>query len=188
MELRIAICGASGTGKSSIIAKINDDYNLPINPVGSRSVSKEMGYNSPYDVDKDGKRKEFQHRLMKSKIEWENNNSHFITDRTTIDVLSYTMIHDIYAVDRDFLNNAIRGYDRYTHVFFCPVSEFCNVGNDPARVHSGVYHEVYEAAMLGVLGSFIKEPSLLPVKLFGSILESRVSQVKDFIKNHASDF
>lgn len=50
--LRIAFCGASGTGKTTLAKAIQQKYGLELNPVGSRSVSKAMGFDSPYDVDK----------------------------------------------------------------------------------------------------------------------------------------
>ena len=68
---RVAICGASGTGKSVLAAYIAERYGLMVNPVGSRSVSQAMGFASPYDVDKAGKRAEFQRKLLAAKTGWE---------------------------------------------------------------------------------------------------------------------
>src|SRR5271170_3399791 len=88
--LRVAICGASGTGKTTLATFISETYGIPMNPVGSRSVSKAMGFDSPYDVDKAGKRAEFQRRLVTEKCEWEAAHDTFVTDRTTFDNLAYT--------------------------------------------------------------------------------------------------
>lgn len=49
--MRVAICGASGTGKTTLAKAIAEEFGLPINPVGSRSVAKKMGFANPYDVD-----------------------------------------------------------------------------------------------------------------------------------------
>ena len=56
--MRIAFCGASGTGKSTLAKWIVENAaelkldGIELNPVGSRSVAKAMGFSSPYDVDK----------------------------------------------------------------------------------------------------------------------------------------
>lgn len=56
--MKIAFAGASGTGKTTLARWVSDTYGLPLNPVGSRSVAKEMGFvgpdgeGRPYDVDK----------------------------------------------------------------------------------------------------------------------------------------
>lgn len=50
--MRIAFCGASGTGKTTLAKYLADRVELPFNPVGSRSTAAELGFSSPYDVDK----------------------------------------------------------------------------------------------------------------------------------------
>lgn len=56
--MMIAMIGVSGTGKSTLARFISEQYGYPINPVGSRSVAKEMGFvgpdgeGRPYDVDR----------------------------------------------------------------------------------------------------------------------------------------
>jgi hypothetical protein len=50
--MKIAFCGASGTGKTTLARYISEKYDLPMNPVGSRSTASLMGFKSPYDVDK----------------------------------------------------------------------------------------------------------------------------------------
>jgi len=70
--VKIAFIGASGTGKSTLARFIAERFNLPINPVGSRSVAKEMGFvdpvtgeGRPYDVDR-------AHRMdYKTTLNWQ---------------------------------------------------------------------------------------------------------------------
>lgn len=50
--MRIAFTGSSGTGKSTLSEHIAQVLGVPINPVGSRSTAKELGFENPYDVDR----------------------------------------------------------------------------------------------------------------------------------------
>ncbi len=52
MTRRIAFAGASGTGKSTLAVTLAQHLQLPINPVGSRSVAASLGFLNPYDVDR----------------------------------------------------------------------------------------------------------------------------------------
>lgn len=42
--MRIAFTGASGTGKSTLAQWLSRELSLPMNPVGARSVAKDMGF------------------------------------------------------------------------------------------------------------------------------------------------
>lgn len=50
--MRIAFCGASGTGKTTLARYLSERFELPLNPIGSRSTAKALGFESPYDVDR----------------------------------------------------------------------------------------------------------------------------------------
>lgn len=149
--MRIAFCGASGTGKTTLAKWVAETYGVPFNPVGSRSVAKNMGFDNPYDVDKAGKRAEFQQRLLAEKIEWESQHDTFVSDRTTMDNLLYTMIHDVYSIDDTTIDQAVQGMARYTLVWFCPIKSFLNLGGDPNRVSNKAYHRLYDVTMPALL-------------------------------------
>jgi hypothetical protein len=150
---RIAMLGASGTGKTTLAQMVSEHFGIEINPVGARSVSRSMGFDSPYDVDKAGKRAEFQRRLLEEKTAWEMDHlaQGFVTDRTPLDNLAYTMLHDVKAVDEKFLQNAYEGTGLYTHILYCPVDVFIDVANDPARVADLTYHRLFDATIHGLL-------------------------------------
>jgi len=151
MTFRLAFCGASGTGKTTLSSFVVEKLGVPFNPVGSRSVSKAMGFDSPYDVDKAGKRAEFQRRLVTEKMAWEAEHEDFVTDRTTLDNIAYTMLHDVYAIDAELLRIAVEGLSRYTHIIYCPVEVFCDPGQDAARVKDRTYHELYDVVIRGLV-------------------------------------
>jgi nicotinamide riboside kinase len=50
--MKIAFCGASGTGKTTLAKWLAEYLKVPFNPVGSRSVAAELGFTNPYDVDR----------------------------------------------------------------------------------------------------------------------------------------
>lgn len=154
MTIRLAFTGASGTGKTTLAKWASETYDLPLNPVGSRSVAKAMGFDSPYDVDKAGKRAEFQRKLVKEKRAWEDAHGSFAVDRTTLDNLIYTLMHDVYTIDRTLLDSVVDGLGRYTHIVFCPVDAFINIGGDPLRVSARVYHELYDEVMRAFLRKY----------------------------------
>lgn len=149
--MRIAFAGASGTGKSTLAKWVAERYKIPINPVGSRSVAKSMGFDNPYDVDKAGKRDVFQVRLQIEKAKWENSHDSFVTDRTTLDEMTYTALHDISTVDKMYWDTAWKGWRRYSIVFFCPVGVFQGLDGDPVRVSDPTYHLVFETMLRGLI-------------------------------------
>lgn len=142
--MRLAFCGASGTGKTTLASYVAGRYGLEMNPVGARSVAAAMGFATPYDVDAAGRRGEFQRRLVGDKRAWELGAESFVTDRTTADNLAYMALHDVASVDEEVLASAIDGLARYTHVVFCPVDAFLDMAGDPARKTSRAYHVLFE--------------------------------------------
>lgn len=152
MSRRIALCGASGTGKTTLARWVADTYGLPLNPVGSRSVAAAMGFESPYDVDRAGKRGEFQRRLQAEKVRWELEHDAFVTDRTTLDELAYTWAHDhATAIERDYFDRAHAHMSRYTLVVRCPVDVFCSLDDDPKRLNDMRYQRAFDAHLHGLL-------------------------------------
>jgi hypothetical protein len=181
MIVRLAFCGASGTGKTTLANWVSKKWGLPSNPVGSRSVSKAMGFDSPYDVDKAGKRAKFQRRLVTEKRAWEDGQKSFVTDRTTLDNLVYTMFHDIHTIDEELLQAVIAGLKRYTHIVFCPVDVFCNPDGDPNRVSDMTYHLLYDTTIKALLDKY--RPSEVPLtQIYAMGLRGRKERVGRFIQ------
>ena len=149
--MKIAFCGASGTGKTTLTDWVQEIYRLDFNPVGSRSVAKAMGFDSPYDVDKAGKRAEFQQRLLDDKVGWEAGRESFVTDRTPLDNLLYTSLHDVYSITEAQIDKALEHTRSYDLVFYTPLSAFINTAGDKDRAADQSYHRVYDMAMCGFL-------------------------------------
>ena len=150
MKIRIAFTGASGTGKTVLAKKLAEILGLPFNPVGARSVAQDMGFDTPYQIDQSGRRKEFQQRLIATKVEWETKNEAFVTDRSTLDNLAYDTLHSPLASDAAGIAQAVAHAKTYSQVFFCPMAAFINVTSDPARIANLAYQDMYEALLWGL--------------------------------------
>lgn len=141
--MRIAIAGASGTGKTTLARAIAERYSLPINPVGARSVALSMGFDNPYDIDQAGRRVEFQRRLFEEKRAWELANDRFVTDRSYLDNLTYCALH----MAEHLPDNAIEGYReamaRYEVVFVLDRADFQRL-DDGIRKTNVTYHQLYQ--------------------------------------------
>lgn len=156
--MKISFCGASGTGKTTLATYVADALGIPLNPIGARSVSEAMGYKTPYEVDTvPGARAEFQRRLITEKIAWERARDHFVTDRTPLDNITYTVMHDHKAIDAELLAQAAAGTREYTHIIQCTMATFFNPGQDQARVKDTTYHELYECVLSGLLERYVGE-------------------------------
>jgi nicotinamide riboside kinase len=150
--MRIAIAGASGTGKTTLANAIAERYSLPINPVGARSVAKSMGFDNPYDVDKAGKRVEFQRRLFEQKRDWEFANDRFVTDRTYLDNLTYCALHMAEHLPDDAVEEFIEATSRYDLILVLFRKDFQQL-DDGIRKTNQTYHSIYER----ILGSLLSD-------------------------------
>ncbi len=148
--MRIAIAGASGTGKTTLAKAIAERYQLPLNPVGARSVALEMGYDNPYDVDQAGRRVEFQQKLFESKRQWELQHEHFVTDRTYFDNLTYCVLHQAEHLQEDALDVYASAMSRYELVFLLHVRHHQRL-DLAVNLGSPGYHRMYEFVLDSLL-------------------------------------
>lgn len=151
--MRIAIAGASGTGKTTLCNAIAERYSLPINPVGARSVAASMGFDNPYDVDKAGKRVEFQRRLFEEKRDWELAHDSFVTDRTYLDNLTYCALHMAEHLPDNAVEEFTKAMERYDLVLVLFRKDFQSL-SDGIRKTSQAYHSLYEHLLKGLLNPF----------------------------------
>jgi energy-coupling factor transporter ATP-binding protein EcfA2 len=186
MTIRLACAGASGTGKSTLATAVAGALKLPICPVGSREVSKSMGFESPYDVDKAGRRSEFQQALLHAKVEWEiHHDTGFVTDRTHFDNLAYTTMHSPeLARDQAFIDDVTAAMHMYTHIVICPISAFHDVAADPSRVADIAYHREYERILLDLLEktAWFAYGRRIVLKLYIGDREQRLAHVMKLVR------
>lgn len=148
--MKIAISGASGTGKTTLARMISEHYQIPINPIGSRTVAKEMGFDNPYDVDKAGLRVEFQEKLFDAKREWELTHDSFVTDRSYLDNLTYCVLH----MAEHLTEEKVFEYQRMMSIYHATVvlsrASFQKL-DDGIRQTNAMYHQYYELLLMSAL-------------------------------------
>lgn len=176
--MRVAFCGASGTGKSFLASQIQDTFfGVPLCPVGSRSVTAAMGLQSAYDVDKLGLRAEFQRRLFDEKTAWENAHDTFVTDRTVFDNLVYSELEGFHR-EASELEEVVKHMSRYTLVVVCLKACFQDIGDDIFRKKDPEYHTRFEDLLLKLLMAH-----RVPFQSVTAIGKApRAKQVLDFVR------
>lgn len=176
--MRIAIAGASGTGKTTLARAISEKYNIPINPVGARSVALEMGFDNPYDVDQAGKRVEFQRRLFEAKRAWEAANDRFVTDRTTLDNLTYCALHMPGELEDGQIEEYSLAMRRYDLVLTLRLEVFQDL-NDGVRQTNIEYHRMYQLVLDALLNRAMYANDINNERSIHGSLESR--EIRAFV-------
>lgn len=186
--MRIGFTGASGTGKSTLARFLAETFALEMCNVGSREVARAMGFDSPYGVDAAGKRKEFQRRLLAEKTAWEREHDRFVTDRTTLDNLAYSILHGVHDVDEEFMGACFAALVRYDVIFMLAVDDYCDL-EDAVRVKNIAYHRAFEATLRGLFErapeELAKHPVLPRIRLVHvreKSLEGRKNKVERVIR------
>ena len=175
--MRIAFIGCSGTGKSVLMNHVHDKFSLPVCPIGSRETAKSLGFDNPYDVDKAGKRAEFQKKLFVDKLKWETAHESFVTDRTPFDNLAYATMHGV-MFEKAQLLEYVEAMRRYTHIFHLPLDVFQNLGNDPHRVTVDGYHIMFEV----LIKAFVLEWKV-PCMTLKCKIEDRQLSIENWLRD-----
>lgn len=158
----VAISGSQGSGKSTILSKIKElGYNT-IERKTSRSILADWGI-TLQDVNNDPKlTTKFQDEITKRKLDDEidaiQSNELWFTERTFIDLLTYSTIslggNNNYDAWLDaYGSDCIKNQQTYTHVFYLTAGHF-SVEKDNIRGHNKFYSTLVDAAMLAFYEKF----------------------------------
>ena len=168
---RIALMGASGTGKTTLARELSRRLCLPMEQwlipeeggveSTTRHVARKLfGEPLPYlaTPGRDGTRAKFQNELLVTKRSWElaHLQTGFVTDRTHVCNAAYWFLEDSAGPGRDsryleLIRDAMR---TYSHVWLCSVDEFYHAGQDPARKSDLAYQRAVEALMIVLCEQF----------------------------------
>lgn len=94
----------------------------------------------------------FALRLLEAKVKWENEVGAFISDRSTIDNLTYTALNGMKSLTEEYIDLALAHAKTYTASIFVPMSSFYHPGDDAARKVDGdqrAADRTFEALLLG---------------------------------------
>lgn len=90
--MRIGICGAESTGKTTLAKALADKLELPLITEQARGVAKRLGID---DLNKDypkGLWDRFQWECLKTQMAIEQGHESFVSDRTVLDNLAYWLV------------------------------------------------------------------------------------------------
>lgn len=102
--IRIGICGAHGTGKTTLANALQKALQLPLISERARTVAKEMGITIA-DVMRDVElARRFQARLFRTQVRLEEELKHgFVSDRTLADIYGYCMLYGVWPEEKEKL-------------------------------------------------------------------------------------
>lgn len=119
-EFRIGLCGSHRTGKTTLAQAISLKLQIPFLQTRTSSVFKQHGLNPAKPLDFK-ERLWIQHRVLEAATEvWQMETSSFITDRTPIDFMAYTLadIQGATYVDFAKLEEYVTACFQVTNQFF----------------------------------------------------------------------
>jgi deoxyadenosine/deoxycytidine kinase len=177
--MNIILTGAHGTGKSTLVKPLAQEYNLEVLQRTVRNFWEDNGVNDfellPTDV-----RAVFQKHLLLNQLDKENSlwEQGFITDRSVLDYLGYAVVSSTMAkTDLDLYKSLIRErLLQYDYIIYLPV-EF------PAEPEYLRAHPKSQEQVAKVLEEYL-QLWLKPEQYCfarGSV-EERLEQVKNFIQ------
>lgn len=162
--MRIALAGASGTGKTTLARKMSKHFGVPMLEYDVNGTKLSVarfaaltlfGEPNPYIANDNESRTKFFNLLADLVSEFcdKNYETGYVWDRSPADQWAYAALH---GPEEDFHNpetlvQMLRGFDT---VLVCPMSRFFNLGNDSVRKTSLDYHSATEALILRFLATY----------------------------------
>ena len=120
LEGNLGLCGAHRTGKTTLAIAISTDLNLPFVRTTTSQVFAQLGLDPAEPMDFQTRLFVQNHVLDAAEQVWQESASPFISDRTPIDMIAYTLgdIQGKTEVDFDLLSQYIDRCFASTNQFF----------------------------------------------------------------------
>ena len=120
LEGNLGLCGAHRTGKTTLAIAISTDLNLPFVRTTTSQVFAQLGLDPAEPMDFQTRLFVQNHVLDAAEQVWQNSATPFVSDRTPIDMIAYTLgdIQGKTEVDFDLLSQYIDRCFASTNQFF----------------------------------------------------------------------
>jgi nicotinamide riboside kinase len=170
MNVRIAIIGSQSCGKTTLGRELSKKLDLPmISELARRWNIEKVSQTELIDIQKE---------LLNLQIEEESKYEQFISDRSTIDNMSY-WLHNVanivsYDDNRQYKMKAIENVKTYSHIFLL-VPEF--YPKDDGFRNTDI---IYQMRIDAIIQAILHLEGISHYKLTGSI-ENRVQQAMEIL-------
>lgn len=164
---RIGICGAGGTGKSSLAESLSKALSIPF--LKSKDITHLITSRDGYDYSSGVQIERFlantgrQNEILRRTLEQQSVDE-FVTDRTVIDLAAYAlceMREDGNAVQH-IVGTCQKNIDRYTHLLLCPFQNTPLTDNGK-RTLNPWYQMTIHAIERGIMDDWGCEYIVVPV-------------------------
>lgn len=167
-NIRIGICGPSGTGKSTLAKYISEKYGVPFVTTSTKPLWEKYEIKSHEDLinktlsdPKWGLN--FQNEVLDYRIKMMDENPNFITDRTSIDNLVYFLLQNTHSVSandtEEYILRCKFALEKMNGLICLPFSEEIQLSDDGARITNKYYQHT-------VNGTFVVASQLMRSSLF----------------------
>lgn len=185
--MKIGICGAESTGKTTLAKALAEELGLPLITEQARTVAQEMGIT---DLNKEYPKylwDRFQWRCLEAQIAAELEHRDFVSDRTVLDNLAYWLVdHAIPEGQIETLRYWVRVTERlqtkpYDLVVLVRPGR-TKLDNDGFRHTNPGHREIMDYTICSLVGwAMYMHTDLMVVDVQGAT-EQRLKQVKDAIR------
>lgn len=174
-NLKIALCGAQGTGKTTLMNALATEFGLTVRQQETKEVMQKYGFNCHKDalqasVLKPQKAIQFQAELIEGKRDLNRQEGGFITDRSPIDSLAYYSIHNsMWAPNSvsDYLRKAAFDGTKELDLLIFLDPENLVIEDNLMRTTSFEYYNVVRSYMERLIFEFIESSE---VKVLGDVM------------------
>lgn len=181
--MRIALCGAGSTGKTTLVCRLLEDPEIKALGfvrcnVDARKLIDDFG--KPFDSYSQKEYQEFQRKYVEIKSKIETNKDNFITDRSFVDSAAYWLTRDAAGESNNivepFLSYCREKSNAYDLHVFCPTG-IINVEQDGYRTNDLLQYQLVSDNIKKCLISW----KLEYIELSFKNLDERVRTVKEII-------
>ena len=167
---KIAIIGSQSTGKSTIGNQLSENMNIRLITELARK----------WDIEKATQTEliHIQKELLKLQIQEENHNGQFISDRSTIDNLSYWLHNVSPIVDKEenaiYIKTALDNAKNYSHIFLL-TPEFYPVDDNFRNTNI-----IYQLQIAEIINTILRLYNIPHYRLTGTV-ENRVQNAMEIL-------